>query len=472
MKIGTKILGCSLSVILLIGAVSVYSSAVIHQDLENIFEEFFSLEEALETILHNLEEEHEYIEEYQQGIHSLDDANKKFSKIDKTINQNLKLLLDTDVIPSDDTQELDELINLNRESRMNALEQKPEHHHHTHADNNLKIKIEMIDNGLHEYADQLRKGIVILLQFNYVAIVIVIVLSITISYLLSRSISKKIICLQHVTKSIIEGKLKTRVDIDGNDEMSHLAIDVNSMAESLEQQERDKDEFISMVAHELKTPLVPIHSYCDMLKSGMLGELDERQKRVIGQIFTSANDLLILINNLLNVQKLGMSKMSFNIESVLLVEFIQDIHESIQPIMVEKNIEFIKDSSNISEDITIIADITKLREIFTNLLQNSVDFVVEDTGIIEIGMYNETPNDVTLYVKDNGKGMTEEQQQKIFTKFYQVDTSSTRKHGGTGLGLSVCQGYIENMNGKIWVKSTRGVETVFYFTLPKKKKTF
>ncbi len=112
-----------------------------------------------------------------------------------------------------------------------------------------------------------------------------------------------------------------------------------------------------------------------------------------------------------------------------------------------------------------MSHLAKLIEVFTNIVQNSVDFVPDVDGKITIGGISKGKQ-IQFSITDNGIGMPKEKQKKLFQKFYQVDTSHTRKHGGSGLGLSICKGYIEDMNGKIWIESEEGKGTTIFFTLP------
>jgi len=116
--------------------------------------------------------------------------------------------------------------------------------------------------------------------------------------------------------------------------------------------------------------------------------------------------------------------------------------------------------------LIVKGDVKKLNEVFANLVVNSVDFVPDKNGRIEIGAKSHD-KEVLFYVKDNGKGIPKDKIKNMFKKFYQIDLSYTRKHGGSGLGLSICKGYIEGLRGKMWVESEPNVETTFYFTLPK-----
>ena len=226
---------------------------------------------------------------------------------------------------------------------------------------------------------------------------------------------------------------------------------------------RSKDEFAAMINHELKTQLVPILGYAQLLMKSKLGKMSSEQLACITEIYNSAQFLKGLIENLLTASKLGMHKMHYTIETISLNEFLKTIYNNHVLLMEEKKIDF---SCEKVSDLKIRVDKKRLTEVFTNIIQNAVDFVPNNGGKISI-LVEDQEEYVVFQVKDNGSGIKKEEQEHLFKKFYQIDTSITRKHGGSGLGLAICKGIMEDMGGKIWVKSNPGQETVFYFSLPK-----
>jgi len=129
--------------------------------------------------------------------------------------------------------------------------------------------------------------------------------------------------------------------------------------------------------------------------------------------------------------------------------------------MKEKNIHF----TTTCDDVNFQTDETKIIQVLSNLIQNSVDFTPIVDAKIEVDAKKEG-DDIIFCVKDNGIGISEENQINLFKKFYQIDTSIIRKHGGTGLGLTICKGFVEGLDGKIWVRSNIGKGSTFYFTIP------
>jgi len=226
--------------------------------------------------------------------------------------------------------------------------------------------------------------------------------------------------------------------------------------------QKEKEEFVAMITHDLKQPLVPISGNAQLLLNPKMGELNEMQKGSVNEILGQVNLQLSMINNLVSAQKLGAGSMKYNLEELSTKNILTDCIKIHSPIMTDKHIEYF-DSSTV--DVKILADRRRLLESFTNLIQNSVDFVPQD-GKIEIGVNNDA-RDATFFVKDNGEGIPKEKQETLFKKYGQVESKAKRKFGGTGLGLAVSKELIEGMKGKIWFESEVGKGTTFLFTIPK-----
>ena len=231
----------------------------------------------------------------------------------------------------------------------------------------------------------------------------------------------------------------------------------------VKESELKKEEFSSMMTHELNTPLVPIKGYCEMLKDkDTFGSLNDDQIDFINKIESNATLLERLISDLLDVQKLDMQKMSFLITKFSLDEFMDELKENNMHLMKTKNIKF---EVVHPEGLILETDKQRLRQVLDNLIRNSVDFVPSREGKITVEAKIKETN-IIFSVQDNGPGIPKEKQSSIFKKFYQIDTSHTRKHGGTGLGLVICKGITEGLKGKIWLESEFGKGTSFFICLP------
>jgi PAS domain S-box-containing protein len=232
---------------------------------------------------------------------------------------------------------------------------------------------------------------------------------------------------------------------------------------NVQESELQKEEFSSMMTHELNTPLVPIKGYCEMLKDvETFGTLNNDQIDFISKIESNATLLERLISDLLDVQKLDMKKMNFLITEFNLDEFMDELRENNKHLMKNKNIDF---TVKYPKNLILNSDKQRLRQVLDNLVRNSVDFVPSKDGKISVEAKLKG-NNLIFAVHDNGPGIPKEKQSNIFKKFYQIDTSATRKHGGTGLGLVICKGIAEGLNGKIWLESESGKGTSFFIYLP------
>ena len=232
-------------------------------------------------------------------------------------------------------------------------------------------------------------------------------------------------------------------------------------------QEIHSDELFQILPRGVKTPLIPVLGYCEMLLNPKFGPLDSDQKEAVIEIQQNSIKANSLIHDFLNAQELELGEMKYLFENIDVDDLIKQEMETLAPFMTAKKIEFTK---SIEPGLQIKADRSKLAEILTNLVENSVAFVPETDGKIQI--IGKSQNGfVQFSVEDNGSGIPKDDMDNMFKKFYQMDTSHTRKHGGTGLGLTICRGYVEGMGGKISVESEVGKGTTFSLTVPKAEKS-
>ena len=234
--------------------------------------------------------------------------------------------------------------------------------------------------------------------------------------------------------------------------------------DELKKMDSTKEEFYMMVAKECQIPIEPIKKYAKTLSGTSLGSLTAKQSEVVNEIYDNAIRLEQLMHDIIDVQKLNSNTMEFKKEKFTVDSFMNGVVESCMPMMAEKKIEFVNLTSTKK---SVTSDKTRLKEVFYNLIQNAVDFVPTTGGKIEINAKEEEGDSVLFYVKDNGVGILEKRKDSVFKKFYQVDISFKRKYGGSGFGLVICKGIIENLGGKIWFESKEGEGTTFYFSIPK-----
>jgi signal transduction histidine kinase len=296
-----------------------------------------------------------------------------------------------------------------------------------------------------------------------VAIPIVLISSIIFTLIVSKHISKPINKLVESVTKVAAGEFGIEIKIKGNDEIHVLAESFNMMSKQLKgytrkiELDRLKDEFMAMISHELKTPLVPITGYTDLLLMGKYGKLTNTQREKMLIIQTSTKSLLSLMADLLDAQKIELGKLRLDIKDENLDKILLDIVKKIEPSTSKSGIKITTDLQN---NLQCFCDKNRVVQAISNILLNSIDFCPESTGKIHVTAKIQD-NFAKIIVKDNGIGMTKEKIENLFTKFYQGDTTTTREHGGTGLGLAVCKGIVETHGGKIWVESEgigKGIE--------------
>ena len=224
-----------------------------------------------------------------------------------------------------------------------------------------------------------------------------------------------------------------------------------------------KDEFSAMITHELNTPLVPIIVYCKMFKTSMLGRIDQEQLEAIDVIEKNAKRLETLIADIMDVRKLDLNQLKFKIDDLSLDEFFSNLDSDYGKVLENKKCQFT--TNPYAKNLIIKTDKSRLRQVFDNLIGNSIKFAPENKGRIETGWMKEN-NNLVFYVKDNGIGIPKEKQKELFQKFYQIDTSERRSVTGTGLGLAISKGIVEKLGGTISVESDGKTGTTFYIKFP------
>jgi PAS domain S-box-containing protein len=235
--------------------------------------------------------------------------------------------------------------------------------------------------------------------------------------------------------------------------------------------ERMKDEFISIVSHELRTPLTSIHSSLKILATGKLGNLSIKGQRMLNIADEQTERLVRLVNNVLDLQSIQSGKIAMNKKACKATELMIEAAQTMQMMAQEHGVKLFAESVG----FVVWADRDYIVQTLTNLLSNAIKFspgescVWLSAKIEKRGKRNRKnkPNSYVVFaVKDQGPGIPNNQLENIFERFQQVDSSDSRKKGGTGLGLTICRQIIKEHGGDIWVESSFGNGSTFYFTLP------
>ena len=231
----------------------------------------------------------------------------------------------------------------------------------------------------------------------------------------------------------------------------------------LQQVEREKGEFLAMIAHDLKTPLVPIKGYAELLLTEKLGKLEEGQKQRIRIIDKSTDTLVKLIDDLLDNQKIEVGQLKLNKEKLNLGNVIIETLEKFKQTISDKSIILFQ---NVKSDINIHGDRIRIEQVLQNVILNAIDFMPENNGNLDVVLTSDDDY-ATVSIIDNGLGIEQEKIKNLFDKFYQINTGYIRKYGGSGLGLAICKAIIDKHDGSLGAQSEGiGKGTTFFFKLP------
>lgn len=278
----------------------------------------------------------------------------------------------------------------------------------------------------------------------------------SVSFLLLQSRSMRYISrISSAMREIAEGDLNITLDVEGDDEFADMAENLNNMVEELRQlmdkereSERTKNELITNVAHDLRTPLTSIIGYLELLSSPVkLNE--EMQKKYLDITYKKSKRLQKLIEDLFGFTKLNYGKISMKVSKVDIVKLLSQMLEEFYPNFMEKNLAY-ELQSNVTAKV-ITADGNLLARLFDNLINNAIKYGSEGKKIIV--KVDATDTVVTVSVTNFGYVIPKEELPLLFEKFYRVEQSRSVNTGGTGLGLAIAKNIVDMHGGTIGVTS-------------------
>lgn len=226
--------------------------------------------------------------------------------------------------------------------------------------------------------------------------------------------------------------------------------------------EQMKNEFVSAVSHELRTPLTSISGSLGLVTSGVLGEMPEKVQGMLGIAHKNAKRLTVLINDLLDMEKILAGKMVFDLQEQSLLSIVETSLESNKAYADSYGISLALQAD--AGDLHARVDAQRLQQVLTNFISNAVKFSPRE-GQVEVRL-SQQDDQASIAVIDHGPGISEEFRTRIFQKFSQADSSDSRQRGGTGLGLSISKAFVEHMQGRIGFESVVGEGSTFYATFP------
>jgi signal transduction histidine kinase/HAMP domain-containing protein len=250
-----------------------------------------------------------------------------------------------------------------------------------------------------------------------------------------------------------------------------LATDIRLTARRLEQLNAEldtamktKDQFLSNISHELRTPLNSIIGFTDLLLTQDLGPLSEQQRDFLETVARNGRNLLQLINELLDLQRIAAGRMDLRAEPVDLASLLSEATQGVQAQAHQRRHALVLEPP--AADLRVLADRGRVRQVLLNLLSNAIKFTPDGGRITVQAAAANGGESVRVAVADTGIGIAPEDQAKLFQEFVQLDASASRKYEGTGLGLALSRRLIELQGGTIGVDSELDKGSTFWFTLP------
>ncbi|MGQ9833204.1 MAG: sensor histidine kinase [Candidatus Villigracilaceae bacterium] len=276
---------------------------------------------------------------------------------------------------------------------------------------------------------------------------------------LSRSVVVPVQALQSASQRIAAGHYDERVQVTGTDELGQLAQSFNRMAGELEQVEEMRRRLIADIAHELRTPLTAIRGSTEGLLDGVLPASEDTFR----QIHQEAVRLSHLVDDLQELSRVESGAYKLTLRPVTLSDVVQTVSKRLSLSLTEKRLHL---TPSLPADLPpLLADEDRLIQILTNLLGNAIQYTPAGGAITVSARLEE--GQVQISVQDTGVGIPAEHLAHIFDRFYRVDKSRSRQHGGSGIGLTITRYLVEAHGGRIWAESAgEGQGSTFHFTIP------
>jgi signal transduction histidine kinase len=264
-------------------------------------------------------------------------------------------------------------------------------------------------------------------------------------------------------RSVAKDRYSEPVRIHSKDELGELAAAFNEMADRLRQEERLRSDFISMLSHEIRTPLTSIRESVNMVGEEVMGPITDRQRRFLEIAGSEIGRICDLLNHLMQASRLEPGALKLHPDRVDSFAIVASCIESLKPAAEVKQIEITSEVPPETPDV--LGDAQYLQQVFLNLMGNAIKFSDSGSQVWVRVSSNSKQDELVFRIVDNGPGILEEDQVKLFSKYYRAP--SVRDHlDGVGLGLSITKNIVEAHNGTIWVESQVGHGTTFSFTLP------
>lgn len=307
-----------------------------------------------------------------------------------------------------------------------------------------------------------RRGI-LSVQTGLVGLAISILVGIFGGMMLSHSMIRPMNELLKGIRSISRDRFIEPIQISSSDELGELARSFNEMAARLTEEQQMRSDFISMLSHEIRTPLTSIRESISLINEGIMGEINERQRRFLQIADYEMSRVSELLNRIMQVSYLESGALEIQPEPIKVSDFVPACIDQMRPSLETKEIAV---ETLIDPDLpAAMGDPKFLQQVFVNLVGNAVKFSPSQSVVKVSAAFHQNRNYLQFMVADGGSGIPKDEQAFVFNKYYRC--KGVRGHmDGAGLGLSIARHIVETHGGTIWVNSETGHGTIFTFTLP------
>jgi len=255
-------------------------------------------------------------------------------------------------------------------------------------------------------------------------------------------------------------------EVEAREQIENLASNLKVVNNKLKELDQQKSQFLSIASHQFRSPLTAIKGYTSLILEGSFGEVPEKFKDPIKNIYTSAENLVLVVEDFLNISRIEQGRMKYNFEKIDLALLVGEIVESIRPVAEQRGLSLSFESKK-SERYISNVDVGKLRQVIVNLIDNAAKYTPK--GWVKISL-DKHDGKILFAVADSGVGISKENIGKLFEMFVRTENAHKVNVMGTGLGLYVAKQMIEAHNGRIWAESEgEGKGSTFFVELKEEK---
>ena len=305
-----------------------------------------------------------------------------------------------------------------------------------------------------------------------IILIIIFVLFLTgviLSFWLYQNVTGPLQRLGAATRLISDGAYDFEIEEEGPEEIRELCRDFEKMKVRLKDAseaqllyDKESKELISNISHDLRTPIAAVKGYVEGIMDGV-ADTPEKMDHYVRTIYNKANEMDHLIGELTFYSRIDTNRMPYAFANINARRFFDDAAADIALELEEQGIAF-SYSDTVPSSVEVVADAEQIHRVISNIISNSLKYMEKENKEVSLSVtVNE--NEVCAAIRDNGRGISENDLAFIFDRFYRTDESRHAPQGGSGIGLSIVKKIIEDHGGRVWAESVEGKETTIYFTL-------